>query len=91
MNYVAHLDKRVSASPLVDALFPRLAGEEAKVQDRMTSLKRSMDHKTIVDENLKAAEDFLATLRVVLHVFIRCAAARPRDSEFRIVGELVRM
>ena len=90
-NYVAHLDNSVLASSLVDALFPKLALEEAKVQGRMTSLVLSMDYKTIRDEGLLGAKNFLASFRVLLHVFIRCAAARPRDSAYRIVGESVRM
>ena len=90
-NYVPHLDKNVHAHLLVDSLFPELATEELKVNKRRRDLTGTLDNGKIVEEGLLSARDFLASLRLLLHVFIRCAAARPRDSENRIVGELVRV
>ena len=88
-NYVPHLDKNVHAHLLVDSLFPELATEELKVNKRRRDLTGTVDNGKIVEEGLLAASGFLASFRLLLHVFIRCAAARPRDDENRIVGDLV--
>ena len=74
---------------LVDSLFPELAIEELKVNKRRRDLTGTLDNGKIVEEGLLAASGFLESLRLLLHVFIRCAAARPRDDENRIVGDLV--